>query len=139
MPVAVPACYTSQSSLHLQLVLLEHLISRSLAPCLWPLWPSLPLGLQHIMYNITIRNCSRSSTGVTNPAYIMLTHSDEFVPEFMQVRLQSAGSCLTRGRWRQTCPTTSPEGCVAVQQWSLHAPGRSLIACSLAAPQPSRS
>lgn len=40
--------------------------------------------LQHIMYNITFRNCTRAATGVTISAFQLLTHSDEFVPEFMQ-------------------------------------------------------
>jgi hypothetical protein len=38
-------------------------------------------GQQHILHNITFRNCTRAATGVTVNPFIMLTHSDEFVPE----------------------------------------------------------
>jgi len=38
-------------------------------------------GQQHILHNLTFRNCTKAATGVTVDPFIMLTHSDEFVPE----------------------------------------------------------
>jgi hypothetical protein len=41
---------------------------------------------QHILHNITFRNCTKAATGVTVNPFIMLTHSDEFVPEVRATR-----------------------------------------------------
>lgn len=44
------------------------------------------VGQQHIMYNISFRNCSKAATGINYNGFLMHTFSDEFAPEFMQVR-----------------------------------------------------
>jgi hypothetical protein len=38
-------------------------------------------GQAHILHDITFRDCTRAATGVRINAFLMLTHSDEFVPE----------------------------------------------------------
>jgi len=63
------------------------------------------IGQSHVLNNITFRRCISSNPSQVMRTWELLTHSDQYVPENMQVRSRSNRCWCKRGRpgWLWAC------------------------------------